>query len=112
MRDLHAGSSAEDIAAKIKEATEAEAKPSIKETEVTLTPVQPGSTLFVGNLPLTLEEAALREMFPEESYGTLHRCFLVLNKEGLSKGYGFVEFDNYEVRSGGQADRERSDATD
>jgi hypothetical protein len=27
-----------------------------------------------------------------EPHGTIERCFLITNLEGLSKGYGFVEF--------------------
>ncbi|KAK3268986.1 hypothetical protein CYMTET_22545 [Cymbomonas tetramitiformis] len=50
----------------------------------------PGSLLFIGNLGKEVDDAKLREMF--ESHGALERCFVMVNKEGVSKGYGFVEF--------------------
>lgn len=46
--------------------------------------------LLVRNLPRTLSEGALRELF--ETVGAVQSCNLVMDpKTGLSKGFGFVE---------------------
>ena len=46
--------------------------------------------LLVRNLPRTLSENALKDMF--EGYGVVQSCSLVLDKAtGESKGFGFVD---------------------
>jgi len=47
-------------------------------------------TLFLGNLSEGMEDAKLQEEMAK--YGELERCFVMRNKEGVSKGYGFAEF--------------------
>jgi hypothetical protein len=46
-------------------------------------------TLFLGNV-LTEDDDQLRAEM--EQYGPVDRCFVMRNPEGLSKGYGFVEY--------------------
>jgi len=49
--------------------------------------------IFVGNLPFTITETELRELF--EEYGTLETIKLITDREsGRSRGFGFVEMDN------------------
>jgi RNA recognition motif-containing protein len=46
--------------------------------------------LLIRNLPRTLTEADVREMFA--AYGRVQSCSLVMDKQsGTSKGFGFVE---------------------
>lgn len=46
--------------------------------------------LLIRNLPRTLTEDELKELF--EGYGAVQSCTLVLDKEsGKSKGFGFVD---------------------
>jgi len=46
--------------------------------------------LLIRNLPRTLTEAEVREMFA--AYGRVQSCSLVMDKQtGTSKGFGFVE---------------------
>ena len=46
--------------------------------------------LYVGNLPYTIDEAALTHNFSE--YGTVRSAKLVMDRDtGRSKGFGFVE---------------------
>ncbi|WP_374413742.1 RNA recognition motif domain-containing protein [Hydrogenophaga sp.] len=46
--------------------------------------------LYVGNLPYTVDEAALTHNFSE--YGTVRSAKLVMDRDtGRSKGFGFVE---------------------
>lgn len=46
--------------------------------------------LLIRNLPRTLTEAEVREMFA--AYGRVQSCTLVIDKQtGTSKGFGFVE---------------------
>ncbi|SHN90300.1 hypothetical protein BHECKSOX_495 [Bathymodiolus heckerae thiotrophic gill symbiont] len=46
--------------------------------------------ILIRNLPRTLSEAALKELF--EVYGEVQSCTLVLDKKSsASKGFGFVE---------------------
>jgi len=49
--------------------------------------------VFVKNIPLSFDEAKLGELFSE--FGTITRS-TVRRNNGVSKGYGFVEFDNHE----------------
>jgi len=49
--------------------------------------------LFVGNLPWSVDEAQLREMF--EGIGEVRSAALVLDRDtGRSRGFGFVEMEN------------------
>jgi RNA recognition motif-containing protein len=49
--------------------------------------------IFVGNLPFTVTETELRELF--EEYGTLETIKLITDREsGRSRGFGFIEMDN------------------
>lgn len=52
------------------------------------------NTLFVGRLAYEVtERKLLREM---EAFGPVHDIKLVMDKEGKSRGYGFVEYENEE----------------
>ena len=49
--------------------------------------------LYVGNLPHTVSEAELRNLF--EAHGTVERITLVTDRDtGRSRGFGFVEMKN------------------
>ncbi len=48
-------------------------------------------TLVVGRLPYELSEPALRREF--EAYGPVNRVRIIYDREGKSRGYGFVEFE-------------------
>lgn len=51
--------------------------------------------LFVGNLPFTISQEQLREIFA--SYGNIVSANIVSDKfSGRSKGFGFVEFEKDE----------------
>lgn len=51
-----------------------------------------GCGLFVGGLPLTVDDDALKTHF--ESYGAVSEASVCMNpKTGRSKGYGFVEYE-------------------
>ena len=51
--------------------------------------------LFIGNLPYTIDEAGLKELFSE--VGTVTECTLITDRDsGRSKGFAFVEFDSDE----------------
>eukprot|EP00798_Chlamydomonas_sp_ICE-L_P013661 gene13661-19549_t len=47
-------------------------------------------TLFLGNVPDNTDAAQLTEDMA--TYGALECCFIICNPEGVTKGYGFVEF--------------------
>ncbi len=47
-------------------------------------------TLFVGNMTADHDDERLRAEM--EEFGAIERCFVMRNGEGVSKGYGFVEF--------------------
>ena len=52
--------------------------------------------LFVGNLPFTVDDAALNHNFSE--YGSVQSAKVMMDREtGRSKGFGFVEMANAEV---------------
>ena len=54
-----------------------------------------GTRLYVGNLPFTAEEAAVRELF--EQKGTVEEVHLVTDRDtGRPRGFGFVEMGNSE----------------
>jgi cold-inducible RNA-binding protein len=47
--------------------------------------------LFVGNIPYSMTEDELREIF--EECGSLASCKLIIDREtGRSKGFGFIEY--------------------
>lgn len=49
--------------------------------------------IFVGNLPFTVTEDALREMF--EPFGEIQSLKLITDREtGRPRGFGFIEMDN------------------
>ena len=48
------------------------------------------TNIFVGNLPFSAEEDALRALF--EQHGTVHSVRIITDREtGRSRGFGFVE---------------------
>jgi len=49
------------------------------------------TTLFVANLPYALEDEALLKLFKDHNVSKAH---VVMNRNGRSKGFGFVEFEN------------------
>ena len=49
--------------------------------------------IFVGNLPFSVTEDALREMF--EPFGEIQTLKLITDREtGRPRGFGFIEMDN------------------
>ncbi|KAI1811270.1 RNA-binding domain-containing protein [Poronia punctata] len=66
-------------------ATESEAT-----SEVKATPPTEESGIFVANMSYDVTEEHLREAFSK--YGEIQHIKVVKNPEGLSKGFGFVEF--------------------
>ncbi|KAK9710944.1 hypothetical protein K7432_008119 [Basidiobolus ranarum] len=50
-------------------------------------------SIFVGNLPYSLETSALEGLFPDTK---VTRSLIVTSKTGRSKGFGFVEFEKEE----------------
>lgn len=49
--------------------------------------------IYVGNLPFTVTEEELRELF--NGYGTVTSASLITDKfSGQSKGFGFIEMPN------------------
>jgi len=54
--------------------------------------------LFVGNLPATMKEADLSQMFSE--FGTVRNIKLVMDVfTGNCKGFGFIEMEGHEARA-------------
>ena len=52
-------------------------------------------TLYVGNIPYSVKEEELKEIFQE--YGTVSSLKLIADKyTGRSKGFGFIEMENEE----------------
>ena len=52
-----------------------------------------GQKLYVGNLPFSTNEDAIRNLFAQ--YGTVHSVQLISDREtGRFRGFGFVEMDN------------------
>jgi len=49
------------------------------------------TTLFVANLPFGLDDEGLSKLFKDQKVTKAH---VVKNRNGRSKGFGFVEFDN------------------
>jgi U1 small nuclear ribonucleoprotein len=54
----------------------------------------PYKTLFVSNLDKNTDEKYLKRVF--ETYGEVRKVVIVRDLKGVSRGYGFVEFANYE----------------
>lgn len=49
--------------------------------------------LYVGNLPFTASEEAIRDLFAQ--YGQVHSVQLISDRDtGRPRGFGFVEMDN------------------
>ncbi|MGI9309618.1 MAG: RNA recognition motif domain-containing protein [Gammaproteobacteria bacterium] len=49
--------------------------------------------LYVGNLPYSIDEAGLRQLF--EEHGAVSTASVIMDKySGRSKGFGFVEMDD------------------
>ncbi len=54
--------------------------------------------LYVGNLPFTVQEQELKELFSK--YGSVTNVQLISDREtGRSKGFGFVELSNEDEAS-------------
>ncbi len=54
--------------------------------------------LYVGNLPYSYDENALRELFA--AYGELSSAAIIVDKmSGRSKGFGFVELEDDKANS-------------
>ena len=48
--------------------------------------------LYVGNLPFEVDDSGLGDIFSQ--YGNVLSSKVVMNSEGKSRGFGFVEFDD------------------
>ena len=54
--------------------------------------------LYVGNLPFSVDDAELGEIFSE--HGEVHSAQVVLDREtGRSRGFGFVEMDGPQAQA-------------
>jgi len=53
------------------------------------------TTLFVANLPFSVDDAGLSDIFKGHAVKTAH---VVKKRNGRSKGFGFVEFDNEDAQ--------------
>ena len=54
-----------------------------------------GTKIYVGNLPYSVDDAKLKEMFSE--FGEIAEATVISDKySGRSKGFGFVTFANEE----------------
>lgn len=57
-----------------------------------------GKKLYVGNLPFSITEGSLTDLFA--SYGTVESCNLITDRAtGRSKGFGFVEMSSEDEAS-------------
>jgi RNA recognition motif-containing protein len=55
-----------------------------------------GKRLYVGNLPYTMTEQELRELFAE--HGSVDAVDVIMDREtGRPRGFAFVEMDNAEA---------------
>lgn len=59
----------------------------------TINRVQSKTTLFVGNVPFSMDDEGLSELFKSSNP---KNAYIVKNRNGHSKGFGFVEFANEE----------------
>lgn len=55
------------------------------------------TTLFVSNLPFTMEDAAFTQLFTAHKFN-VKKATVVKRQNGKSKGFGFVEFDNEDTQ--------------
>ncbi|OEH76192.1 hypothetical protein cyc_06987 [Cyclospora cayetanensis] len=64
-----------------------------------------GCRLFVRNVPDTCDERRLKQEF--EGFGTVREAAIIRNRDGSSKGYGFVVFEDPEalMKAANQAQR-------
>lgn len=64
-----------------------------------------GCRLFVRNVPDTCDERRLKQEF--EGFGTVREAAIVRNRDGSSKGYGFVVYEDPEalMKAASQAQR-------
>jgi cold-inducible RNA-binding protein len=59
--------------------------------------------LYVGNLPYSVDDAQLGEMFSE--FGTVESAVAITDRQtGRSKGFGFVEFSDDKEAEAAMAD--------
>lgn len=59
--------------------------------------------LYVGNLPYSVDDAQLAEMFSE--FGTVESAVAITDRQtGRSKGFGFVEFSDEKEAQAAMAD--------
>jgi cold-inducible RNA-binding protein len=66
-----------------------------------------GKKLYIGNLPYTITEAELRELF--ERHGTVASVSVITDREtGRARGFAFVEFED---PNGAQAALQALDGT-
>ena len=66
-----------------------------------------GKKLYIGNLPYTITEAELRELF--EPHGTVASVSVITDREtGRARGFAFVEFED---PNGAQAALQALDGT-
>ncbi|KAF2436480.1 RNA-binding domain-containing protein [Tothia fuscella] len=54
--------------------------------------IEPSATLYVGNLFFEVSEEALERQFAH--YGTIKKVRIIYDHRGLSKGFGYVEFED------------------
>jgi len=54
----------------------------------------PNANLVISNLPSDIEEQSLHQKFSE--YGTILSCRILRNREGISNGRGYIQFQNVE----------------
>ncbi|PWY71077.1 RNA-binding domain-containing protein [Aspergillus sclerotioniger CBS 115572] len=59
------------------------------------TPPSPKETVFIGNLFYDVTAEDLRRTM--EKYGTVEKAIIVFDSRGLSRGYGYVQFDTIET---------------
>ncbi|MBD3366520.1 RNA-binding protein [candidate division WWE3 bacterium] len=64
--------------------------------------------LYIGNLPYSTDDAALKALF--EQFGTVVSASVITDRAtGRSKGFGFVEFENAEDAKKAMAEMNESE---
>ena len=58
-----------------------------------------GSRLYVGNLPFSVTEEAIRELFAQDGRGVTEVKLITDRDTGRPRGFGFVEMNNSEDAS-------------
>ena len=58
-----------------------------------------GSRLYVGNLPFSATEEAIRELFAQDGRGVAEVKLITDRDTGRPRGFGFVEMNNSEDAS-------------